>query len=101
MDGNRSGCKKNIQICTEYCIPFQFMWSLELIPHPALLPPLDRCFPVVQNLFLKSIFSFFFLREKKYKLSSSFTILAFQRNLMSMNAKCAIKTAPSVNKSDF
>ena len=64
-------------------------------------PAFGQMFSVVQNLFLKCIFSFFFKR-KNYKLSSSFTILAFQCQMsMSMNAKCAIKTAPSVNKSDF
>ena len=63
-------------------------------------PAFGQMFSVVQNLFLKCIFSFF-LRGKNDKLSSSFTILAFQRNLMLMNAKCTIKTAPSVNKSDF
>lgn len=43
-----------------------------------------------------------FLSEKEnYKLSSFFTVLALQRDLPSMNAKCAIKTAPNVNRSSL
>ena len=42
-----------------------------------------------------------FFSEKNYKLDSSVTVLAFQRDLTSMNAKCANKTTPNVNKSDF
>ena len=42
-----------------------------------------------------------FFSEKNYKLDSSVTVMAFQRDLTSMNAKCANKTAPNVNKSDF